>query len=86
MYLKATNVYALRGNNYVEAGGGNDVANIIRSTSQSEKSDINVHRWRLRAKVVYYCSIPIAVLGFILILVDLSKEDAETVSLCSSAK
>ena len=86
MYLKATNAYALRGNNYVEAGVGNDTANITRSTDLSEMPGINVPRWRLRAKVVYYCSIPIALLGFILILVDLSKEDAETISLCSSAK
>ena len=79
-------MYALGGNNYVEAGVGNDTANITPSTGLSETLDINVNRWRLRAKVVYYCSIPIALLGFILILLDLSKEDAETISLCSSSK
>ena len=85
MYLKATNVYNnnVSGGNYMEAI---DTEDGIGSNSRNNNNGVNIAQWRLRAKIIYYCSIPLAVIGFILILVDLTKEDEEVVSLCSGTK
>ena len=86
MYLKATNTLpTTAGNNYIQARD-EEGANVDTNTGSNSITEVNVSQWRLRAKVIYYCSIPLALVGFVLILIDLTKEDEETITLCSGNK
>ena len=53
-------------------------------TARNAMEDPHLIKWRFRAKVVMYLSIPLGFLGFLLTIIKLASEDQEIISMCGN--